>query len=102
MTSEKSKEEYYRDAAQYLNTGERVVSDSGDRVSGTLAFLTRGRKHTFLPPSLFLMVSQGIQQLATGSMEDALRSFDGVLAQNSTNLVAILGKVLHPCTQVWY
>ena len=50
MTSEKSKEEYYRDAAQYLNTGERVVSDSGDRVSGTLAFLTRGRNHTFCHP----------------------------------------------------
>ncbi|KAF8813945.1 RNA polymerase II-associated protein [Phlegmacium glaucopus] len=75
MTSEKSKEEYYRDAAQYLNTGERVVSDSGDGVSGTLAFLTRG-----------------IHQLATGSMDDAMRSFDGVLAQNPTNLVAILGK----------
>jgi len=41
MTSEKSKEEYHRDAAQYLNTGERV----GDGVSGTLAFLTRGRNH---------------------------------------------------------
>ena len=39
------------------------------------------------------MVSQGIQQLATGSMDDAMRSFDGVLAQNPTNLVAILGKV---------
>jgi RNA polymerase-associated protein CTR9 len=47
MTSEKSKEDYYRDAAQYLNTGERVVSDSGDRVSGTLAFLTRGMNHIF-------------------------------------------------------
>ena len=100
MTSEKSKEEYYRDAAQYLNTGERVVSDSGDRVSGTLAFLTRGRESYFLPPSPFLMISQGIQQLATGSMDDALGSFEGVLAQNSTNLVAILGKVPYPRTQL--
>lgn len=46
------------------------------------------------------MVSQGIQQLATGSMEDALDTFEGVLAQNHTNLVAILGKVLYPRTQV--
>lgn len=46
------------------------------------------------------MVSQGIQQLATGAMEDALRSFDGVLALNETNLVANLGKVLYPRTQV--
>jgi hypothetical protein len=53
MTSEKSKEDYYRDAAQYLNTGERVVSDSGEGVSGTLAFLTRGRIYTFaISPSL--------------------------------------------------
>jgi RNA polymerase-associated protein CTR9 len=48
------------------------------------------------------MVSQGIQQLATGSMDDAMRSFDGVLAQNPTNLVAILGKVLYPYTRVSY
>ena len=56
MTSEKSKEEYYRDAAQYLNTGERVVSDSGEGVSGTLAFLTRGRNHTFC----HLIISHGL------------------------------------------
>ena len=53
MTSEKSKEEYYRDAAQYLNIGERVVSDAADRVDGTLAFLTRGRNHTFYHPRYF-------------------------------------------------
>jgi len=39
MTSEKSKEDYYRDAAQYLNRGEQVGTEG---VSGTLAFLTRG------------------------------------------------------------
>ncbi len=94
MTSEKSKEDYYCDAAQYLNTGEHVVSNSGEGVSGTLAFLTRGRNYTFAI-TLSLMVSQGIQQLATGSMDDAMRSFDGVLAQNPTNLVTILGKVLN-------
>jgi hypothetical protein len=35
----------------------------------------------------------GIQQLATRSMDDALRSFEGVLADKPTNLVALLGKV---------
>ena len=100
MTSEKSKEDYYRDAAQYLNTGERVISDSGDRVSGTLAFLTRGRNHTLCYPRYFLMVFQGIQQLATGSMDEAYSSFDGVLAQNRTNLVAKLGMVLYTHTQL--
>jgi RNA polymerase-associated protein CTR9 len=63
MTSEKSKEDYYRDAAQYLNTGERVVSDSGDRVSGTLAFLTRGRNHTFAT----LAISDGISRHSAAS-----------------------------------
>ncbi|KAF8971112.1 RNA polymerase II-associated protein [Flammula alnicola] len=75
MTSEKSKEDYYSVAAQYLNTGERVGAESGEGVSGTLAFLTRG-----------------IQQLATRSMDDAMRSFEGVLAVKPTNLVALLGK----------
>lgn len=42
MTDEKSKEDYYREAAQFLNTGERVGAESGEGVSGTLAFLTRG------------------------------------------------------------
>ncbi|KAF8070705.1 RNA polymerase II-associated protein [Lyophyllum atratum] len=75
MTGEKSKEEYYREAAQLLNTGERVGAESGEGVGGTLSFLTRG-----------------IQQLATRSMDDALRSFDGVLIEKPTNLVALLGK----------
>ncbi|KAF9232678.1 hypothetical protein BU15DRAFT_80981 [Melanogaster broomeanus] len=69
------KEEYYREAAQYLNTGERAAAESGEGVGGTLAFLTRG-----------------IHQLATRSMDDAMRSFEGVLAEKPTNVVAQLGK----------
>ncbi|PFH49770.1 hypothetical protein AMATHDRAFT_76029 [Amanita thiersii Skay4041] len=75
LTSERPKEDYYREAAQYLNTGERVAAEAGEGVGGTLSFLTRG-----------------IQQLATRSMDDALRSFEGVLAEKPTNLVALLGK----------
>ncbi|TFK44271.1 RNA polymerase II-associated protein [Crucibulum laeve] len=75
MTKEKPKEHYHREAAQYLNIGERVGAESGEGVGGTLAFLTRG-----------------IQQLATRSMDDALRSFEGVLAEKPTNVVALLGK----------
>lgn len=37
--------------------------------------------------------SSGIQQLATRSMDDALRSFEGVLAEKPTNVIALLGKV---------
>ncbi|KAG6370024.1 hypothetical protein JVT61DRAFT_12543 [Boletus reticuloceps] len=72
----RSKEEYYRDAAQYLNAGERAAAEGGEGVGGTLAFLTRG-----------------IQQLATRSMDDLMRSFEGVLAEKPTNIVALLGKV---------
>lgn len=42
ILSEKSKRDYYREAAQYLNMGEKVGAESGEGVSGTLAFLTRG------------------------------------------------------------
>lgn len=42
MTKEKPKEEYYREAAQYLNNGDRVARDNGQAIGGTLAFLTRG------------------------------------------------------------
>ncbi|KAH0828123.1 hypothetical protein J3R83DRAFT_3795 [Lanmaoa asiatica] len=75
LTGVRSKEEYYRDAAQYLNAGERAAAEGGEGVGGTLAFLTRG-----------------IQQLATRSMDDAMRSFEGVLAEKPTNIVALLGK----------
>ncbi|EGO00400.1 hypothetical protein SERLA73DRAFT_122419 [Serpula lacrymans var. lacrymans S7.3] len=75
LSNERPKEEYYKEAAQYLNSGERAAAESGEGVGGTLAFLTRG-----------------IQQLATRSMDDALRSFEGVLAEKPTNLIALLGK----------
>jgi hypothetical protein len=42
MTNERPKEEYYREAAQYVNTGERIAAEAGEGVGGTLAFLTRG------------------------------------------------------------
>jgi len=42
MTQERTKEDCYKEAAQYLNAGERVVTESGEGVVGPLAFLTRG------------------------------------------------------------
>ncbi|KZT29077.1 TPR-like protein [Neolentinus lepideus HHB14362 ss-1] len=75
MSNEKAKEEYYREAAQMLNSSERAVTESGEGFDPTLAFLTRG-----------------IQQLATRSMDDALRTFEGVMVQKPTNVVALLGK----------
>ncbi|KAI0786580.1 RNA polymerase II-associated protein [Abortiporus biennis] len=75
MRKEKPRDEYYREAAQYLNQGERAVAESGEGMGTTLSFLTRA-----------------ILQLGNRSMDDALRSFDGVLAQKPTNVVALLGK----------
>ncbi|EIW83541.1 RNA polymerase II-associated protein [Coniophora puteana RWD-64-598 SS2] len=75
LTGERTKEEYHREAAQYLNMGDRVAAEGGESVGGALSFLTRG-----------------IHQFATRSMEDALRSFEGVLAEKPTNLVALMGK----------
>jgi RNA polymerase-associated protein CTR9 len=44
MTGEKPKEEYYRDAAHFLNQGERAGHESGDGIHSPLmlSFLTRG------------------------------------------------------------
>ncbi|KAF8637305.1 hypothetical protein AX16_010835 [Volvariella volvacea WC 439] len=75
LVGEKLKEVYYREAAQYLNTSQRASAEAGEGAGGTLAFLTRG-----------------IQQLETRAMDDAIRSFDAVLAEKPTNLVALLGK----------
>ena len=48
MLTEKPKEEFYREAAQYLNTGERVAAEAGEGVGGTLSFLTRGQYYWLL------------------------------------------------------
>jgi len=44
MKGAKPKEEYYREAAQLLNTGDRAALESGEGSGGTLPFLTRGGK----------------------------------------------------------
>jgi RNA polymerase-associated protein CTR9 len=94
MTNEKPKEDYYREAAQYLNSGEKAAAESGEGVGGTLAFLTRGTDFCLsIPLHLLNLLGTGIHQLATRSMDDAFRSFEGVLAEKPTNLIALLGKV---------
>ncbi|KAK0469470.1 RNA polymerase II-associated protein [Desarmillaria tabescens] len=76
LASAKTKDDFHREAAHLLNKGDRAShAEGGSMISGTLAFLTRG-----------------IQQLATRSMDDAMRSFEGVLMEKPTNVVALLGK----------
>lgn len=47
LTGEKPKEEYYKDSAQFLNTGERAMVEAGEGSGSTLAFLTRGTQIFF-------------------------------------------------------
>ncbi|EIN11558.1 TPR-like protein [Punctularia strigosozonata HHB-11173 SS5] len=72
MRSEKPKGHYHNEAAIHLN---KSTSSDADRRTQLLSFLTRG-----------------IHQLGTRSMDDALRSFESVLAAQPTNVVALLGK----------
>ncbi|KAI0688182.1 RNA polymerase II-associated protein [Cytidiella melzeri] len=74
MRKEKSREDCYRDAAQFMNKSEAVVNDTGMNRT-VLNFLTRG-----------------VLQLGTQSMDDALRTFDSVLRERPTNIVASMGK----------
>ncbi|KAH8107706.1 hypothetical protein BXZ70DRAFT_1013744 [Cristinia sonorae] len=73
MAKEKQRDAFYKEAIQLLNQGDKTESEEG--ISPTLAFLTRA-----------------IYQLENRQMDDALRSFDGVLANKPTNVVALLGK----------
>ncbi|TFY58741.1 hypothetical protein EVJ58_g6226 [Rhodofomes roseus] len=76
MRSERTREEYYRDAAQIFNQGEKIATESG-RLGNTLSMLTRG-----------------VMQMGMRAMDDALRSFNSVLSQdaNGNNIVALIGK----------
>ena len=47
----------------------------------------------FIPLSVWFVNGVGIHQMATRSMEDALRCFDAVLSTHPTNVIALLGKV---------
>lgn len=90
MTDQKTKTDYYKEAAVYLNSGVEVGFNGGH-----LVFLTRGSSDSQL--ATFLMLALGIHQLATRAMSDAMTSFNGVLEEKPTNLIALLGKVRSRC-----
>lgn len=71
LAGERTKEEYYREAAICLN---KLAQDDYD-TNKSLAFLTRG-----------------LHQLATRAFDDAMTSFQTVLSEQPTNLLALLGK----------
>ncbi|KAG7093919.1 hypothetical protein E1B28_007555 [Marasmius oreades] len=71
---QKTKEQYFHEATALMNRGIGM-SQSEAPVDGQLAFLTRG-----------------ILQLDTRSFDEAMRSFEQVLGDKPTNIVALFGK----------
>src|SRR5277367_2579756 len=54
MLNSKLKDHYYREAAQYLDAGEKAAAKSGEGIGGTLAFLTRGKRQIYAITCLLL------------------------------------------------
>ncbi|KAK7056429.1 protein required for normal CLN1 and CLN2 G1 cyclin expression [Paramarasmius palmivorus] len=73
--SQLTKEKYSHEAATATNAALALTQSGKGMASTQLAFLTRG-----------------ILQIDTRSFDEALRSFDQVLIEKPTNIVALLGK----------
>lgn len=91
MTSQKTKEEHYKEAAMCINASDNALRQ-GESDGGVLFLLARGVS-VFPSLTVSFLNCVGIHQMATRSMEDALRCFDGVLNTRPTNVIALLGKV---------
>ncbi|THH14902.1 hypothetical protein EW146_g5490 [Bondarzewia mesenterica] len=74
MTHEKSRDEYMMEATLHLNSCEKAIAEESGR------------------PSTLLMLTRAIHQLASRSMDESLRTFEAVLLEYPTNLVALMGK----------
>ncbi|KAF9269021.1 RNA polymerase II-associated protein [Marasmius fiardii PR-910] len=72
---QKTKEQYFNEATALMNRGMSLTTQSEKPVDGHLAFLTRG-----------------ILQLDTRSFDEAMLSFEQVLSDRPTNIVALFGK----------
>lgn len=95
MTSQKTKEDHYKEAAMCINASDNALRQS-ESDGGVLFILARGIL-VCAPSSALLLNYVGIHQMATRSMEDALRCFDVVLSTHPTNVIALLGKVCTIC-----
>ena len=91
MTSQKTKEDHYKEAAMCINASDNSLRQN-ESDGGVLFLLARGIL-AFISTGTRLLNCIGIHQLATRSMEDALRCFDAVLSTHPTNIIALLGKV---------
>jgi len=91
MTSQKTKEEHYKEAAMCINASDNALRQS-ESDGGVLFLLARGML-TFAPSCVSFLNFLGIHQMATRSMEDAFRCFEAVVSKHPTNVIALLGKV---------
>jgi RNA polymerase-associated protein CTR9 len=91
MTSQKTKEEHYKEAAMCINASDNALRQ-GESDGGVLFLLARGVS-AFPSLTVSFLDCVGIHQMATRSMEDALRCFDAVLNLRPTNVIALLGRV---------
>ncbi|THH04202.1 hypothetical protein EW145_g5695 [Phellinidium pouzarii] len=74
LRAERLKESFHQYAARYLNSGDGMTQDGGDKYT------------------LNAVLTRGIYHLARTELDDAFRSFEAVLSQKPTNVVALLGK----------
>lgn len=103
LRQERSQAAFHREATTHMNTANQCVADATHeyKITGegshmdyleAVTYLTRGSSCMF-EAELRTYSFLGILQLSTRNMDDALRTFDGVLSKKPTNLVALLGKV---------
>ena len=92
MTSEKQRDSYTLEAAGLFNQGERAAAESGESQM-MLSVLTRGVCTRYLNLYLAYVRPQGILQLSSGQWDDAARTFESVVNEKPTNVIALLGKV---------
>lgn len=77
-------------------TKELLIQEAGMHVNAVTQFLTAGLVEPAQTPLGIL--SFAIQQLATRAFDEAIKSFQSVLDQQPTNIVALLGKARHTIT----
>ena len=78
LPSNVTQAEHLGEAAGHLNTASKAAGGLGGSTE-ILGYLTRGA-----------------HQLASRQLDEALRSFEGVLSKSQHNVVALLGKVRLP------
>ena len=103
LRQERSQTAFHREATTHMNTADRWMGEvifeskfTGDASAvdylETVTYLTRGLS-CVLNTRVCTYTVPGVLQLSTRDLDDALRTFDGLLSKKPTNLVALLGKV---------